>query len=121
MRLQSAASLLGIGCLALMLSGCAVRIADFTILSNRNVNLDQINLDELPQTRGVVGEDKALVLFIIPTGQPTIQGAVDDALSKADGDVMVDAVLTATSWWFLIGETGYEIKGTVVKTRGGGE
>lgn len=32
---------------------------------------------------------------------------------------MVDASVYVTNWWFLIGQTGIEIKGDVVKTREG--
>ena len=46
--------------------------------------------------------------------------ALDDALTKADGDLMIDASLYSTSWWFLVGQVGLELRGTVVNTKEGG-
>ena len=54
----------------------------------------------------------------IPLGQPKIKEAVNDALQKGNGDLIVDASLYKKYWWFLIGQQSIQIKGTVVKTRG---
>ena len=74
---------------------------------------------KLPQSKNVIGKDKKFVFLFIPFGQPTIKGALNDALQKGNGDLMVDASVYVTNWWFLIGQTGIEIKGDVVKTREG--
>ena len=87
----------------LYISGCSTHITDFSMISSKNV----------------IGEDKKFVFLFIPFGQPTIKGALNDALQKGNGDLMVDASVYVTNWWFLIGQTGIEIKGDVVKTREG--
>lgn len=109
-----------LGCLAL-LSACSTHLTEFTMISTHNVALSKQDVDLLPQKKNVVGEDKKVVLFGITLGTPVIQAAVDDALNKGDGDLIVDASLYQTDWSLLfIGQTGYELKGTVVNTRQGG-
>ncbi|MEW5894669.1 MAG: hypothetical protein AB1650_02760 [Candidatus Omnitrophota bacterium] len=99
-------------------SGCAMRLADMSVISTRNVSLDKVDLDRMPQVKNVTGKDSKFIFLFIPFGVPHLEDAVDDALRKGQGDLMVDAVVYSRSWWFIIGETGIEVKGSVVKTRG---
>lgn len=113
-----------LGCLAaffclLSLSGCAIRIADLNAVSTRNVNLDRVDLDQLPG-KVVEGESSRWIFLFIPFGSPTLEEAVDDALDKGAGDLITDAVVETSSWWFLFGQAKLSVKGTVVKTRGAG-
>jgi len=87
------------------------------MISNKNINLNKIDIDKLPTKKNIEGEDKKFVFLFFPVGQPTIKGALTDALEKGDGDLMVDASVSITGWWFLIGELGLKIKGDAVKTR----
>ena len=103
---------------ALLATGCSLRLGDMSVISNRNVSLEKVDLDALPQTKNVTGKDTKFLFLFIPFGVPHLEDAVDDALNKGDGDVLVDAVIHARNWWFLVGQTGYEVTGTVVKTRG---
>ena len=104
--------------LAIFISGCTTHLTDLSVVSNKNINLETINIDKLPQKKGVVGRDEKFVFLIIPLGHPTIKEAVNDALKKGDGDLMIDTSVYVTNWWFLIGQTGIEVKGTVVNTKG---
>ena len=108
-------------CLAFMLvsTACSIRLADFTVISSRNVSLDKVDLDSLPQTKGIVGKDTKFSFLSIPFGFPHLEEAIDDALDKGNGDIMIDAVLYG-KWWdlIIIGQNSLEVKGTVVKTRG---
>jgi hypothetical protein len=101
----------------LFTSACSIRLADFSILSTRNVNLDKIDLDSKPQVKGVVGKDTSFIFLFIPFGFPHLEDAVDDALNKGNGDVLIDGVLHSKAWWFICGQNTLEVKGTVVKTR----
>ena len=105
--------------LALILSGCATRLADMTVISTRNVSLDKIDLDSLPQVQGVTGKDTKYIFLFIPLGYPHLEDAIDDALEKGGGDIMTDAIIHRRGFCFIIGENTLEVKGTVVKTRGG--
>ncbi len=102
----------------LFLAGCAYRIGDMTVLSTRGVNLDKIDLDKMPQTKNVSGTDSKFIFLFIPLGFPHLENAVDDALDKGGGDLMIDAVIQSEGWWFIIGQTAISVKGNVVKTRG---
>ncbi|MDY0270036.1 hypothetical protein [Trichloromonas sp.] len=101
--------------------GCSVRLGDLSTISTQNVNLDKIDLDSLPQVKGVTGKDTKFVFLFIPFGVPHLEDAVDDALEKGGGDLITDAVIHARGWWFLIGQNTLEVKGNVVKTRGGAQ
>jgi hypothetical protein len=102
---------------ALALSACTMRIGDLTVVATQNVNLDKVDLDKLPQTKGIRGEDSAFIFLFIPFGFPNLKEAIDDAMRKGNGDVMVDAVIYRTTFWFLIGVDSIEVKGNVIKTR----
>ena len=98
-------------------SACTVRLADLSVVATQNVSLDKVDLDSRPQTKGIKGKDSVFVFLFIPFGIPNLEEAIDDALRKGNGDVMIDAVLYSSWWWFLIGQNSLEVKGTVVKTR----
>ncbi len=101
-------------------SGCMTRMADCTVASTKNVKLSKLDLDALPRTKGVEGQSTQLwLLGLIPIqGPPNVKDAMDDALSKGDGDLMVDAVFYQGGWWaILVGQEIISVKGEVVKTR----
>jgi hypothetical protein len=106
-------------CLASIVAStaCSLRLADLSAVSTKNVSLDKVDLDSLPQTKGIVGKDTKWTILFIPLGFPHLEDAIDDALDKGNGDVMIDAVLHERYWWFIIGQDSLEVKGTVVKTR----
>ncbi len=102
------------------LSGCSVRHGDFSVLSNKLVNVSNFELSKADRAKGIVGEDVQHVIIFIPTsGPPTLEGALDDAIAKGGGDVITDAVVE--SWGFYIpyiyGQNGWRVTGDVVKTR----
>jgi hypothetical protein len=111
--LRRALPLLGVAALTAALSGCVQRLADFTALSSRNANI--------PGERGerVEGEDMATIILFFPTGQPNIKTAVDRAIEKGGGDLLVDGVISQKCWDILLfGQCGYVVEGTPVKLHG---
>ena len=102
----------------LYMSGCTTHLTDLSMISNKNVSLNKVDIDKLPQKKNVEGEDLKFVFLFIPFGQPTLKGALNDALEKGHGDLMIDASVSTTGWWFLVGQTGLKIKGDVVNTKG---
>ena len=118
MRTKDCSALL-VGALALLASGCTPRGAGFTAMSDRNIKTKEVKVSELPKTRNVVGSSTRPVLLFFTLGTPTIKEALEDALNKANGDLMLDASLYTTNWWFIFGSTGYELRGTVVNTQKG--
>ena len=105
---------LGIAILAFSLSGCMARLADFTALSTKNANI--------PGERGerVKGEDLATIIFFFPTGQASIKTAVDRAIEKGGGDLLVDGVISRECWYIplLFGQCGFVVEGTPVRLSG---
>ncbi|MEW5894670.1 MAG: hypothetical protein AB1650_02765 [Candidatus Omnitrophota bacterium] len=104
----------------LFFSGCATRHGDFTVLSNKMLRLSEFELDKEDRVKNVVGEDVAHIIVVVPTkGTITLESAVDDALEKADGDVMTDVVITQWGFYipYIYGQMGWKVKGDVVKTR----
>ncbi len=103
-----------------LLSGCSVRLATMTAISTRNVKLDEVDLDKLPQVKNVTGTDTRYDFLFIPLGFPTVQGAVDDALAKGNGDLIIDGVVKSEVWTILLtGQRTISVTGTVVNTKGG--
>ncbi len=96
-------------------TGCAVRQADLTVMTTRNVKLNGTNLNDISAQR-VEGKDSKFVFLFIPFGLPHIEDAVDDALDKGNGNLMLDAVIYTKGWWFLVGQNIITVKGTVVNT-----
>ena len=72
---------------SLFCSACTTRIAGMTMISDRNIRTKDVKVSELPKTKNVVGESKKFVFLFVPFGTPTIKEALDDALTKADGDL----------------------------------
>jgi hypothetical protein len=76
------------------MTGCTVRFTDFTVGSTKNIG-------KLAQKgEKVVGEDcSSSFLFIplSPTMVPNFKTAIDRALEKTKGDVIVDAVMWQTN------------------------
>ena len=96
------------------LSGCAMRIGDFTVASSRNIGQLSQKGDK------VEGEDcSTSILFFIPIAGPTIPSfktAVDKALERAKGDVVADAVM----WEYtlatgLFNQHCFRVEGTVAR------
>ena len=108
-------------CIGFLLSsiGCSMRLADLSMISTKSVELDKVDIDKLPQTRNVIGKDEVFIFlfFPIPFRYLHLENAIDDALEKGRGDLLVDAVIRSKSWWFIFGQQSLEVKGTVVKTR----
>lgn len=103
------------------LSGCAVNHGHFTVASNKVFRISDFELEKADRVKGVEGKSVQHFIFsIIPVGsQPTIEGAMDDAMQKGGGDVMTD--LQMEQWFFMIpyiyGQAGWSVTGDVVKTR----
>ena len=90
-------SRLGLGVLLLLtvlFLGCSIRVGDFTVASTKNIGQLSMKGDS------VEGEDCSSYFLIFnvkgPT-EPNVKTAVDRALERAKGDVLVDAVIWRTA------------------------
>lgn len=106
--------------LVFILNACSIRHGDFTVLSNKLVNLTDFELGKTDRAKGVEGEDVQNIILFIPTsGPPTLEGALDNALEKGNGDIMTDAVISWRYFYLplIFGQQAWEVKGDVVRTR----
>lgn len=98
---------------ALLCTGCATRLLDFTIMSSKNVDLSRAGTFERAKSRSE-GEDMVHWIISIPLGVPNAKEAMDRAIESVPGAVaLVDGVITSEFWWFLIyGQQRYVVEGT---------
>ena len=103
-----------------LFSGCLlIRHGDFTVLSNKLVDVSNFELDKSDRVKGIEGESVRHWILFFPIGElPTLEGALDDGFEKGGGDVMTDAVVK--TWGFtliLYSQGAWQVKGDAVKTR----
>jgi hypothetical protein len=99
----------------ILLSGCATRMLDFTIISTKNVDISR--LGEFQRSERVEGVDTRYIIILIPTGNPSIEEAVDRAIESVPGGVaLIDGVLTNKFYYipYIFGENKYVVTGTVL-------
>ena len=105
------------GCVAA--TGCYTRLADLTVVSTKTVQLQDLDLEGADRAMNVTGTSIKQIFLIVPTGTADIEEAIDDALNKASGDLMVDAVVYWKYWYIplIYGQFGFKVTGHVVKTK----
>ena len=104
--------------LGLILSGCAMRLTDFTVISTKNVRVPSSGVAQRQQ-----GKDCSFwILFIPVTGRftPNMKQAIDEAIEAAgpEYDALIDGVVDYR-WMFtyVVNMFCYEIKGTPINTK----
>lgn len=96
---------------AVLLSGCTVRVADMTIGSTKNYNLNAATFEK---GQRVTGEDKSPIV-IFPLGIPSVKTAMDRAIEKEKCAVgLSDVVVYQLKHAFIFGTYGYRVKGTEI-------
>ncbi len=99
---------------ALLFTGCATRLVDFTVISTKNFEYAKGQTFRRGAER-ITGEDAAYMIFIIPTGTPNIKEAIDKALESVNGAVaLVDGVLYSKNIGIpgIFFKTSYLVEGT---------
>lgn len=97
-----------------LLTGCSVRIADLTVASTKNYN---INGEQFVKGKRVKGEDKAPVV-LFPLGIPNLKTAIDRAIEQDRCAVgLSDLVLTNLNHSFIFGTFGYRAEGNLIIDR----
>lgn len=96
---------------ALTLIGCSTRIAGFTMLSDRNLDLEHVNY-KIDKTHRVSGTDTAFVFVIIPFGLPDATTAVKEATSPIPKCVgLANAGVKCNYFWLALGYVQMEAVG----------
>jgi hypothetical protein len=105
--------------LALASAGCATEHLRFAALSSEPVPTLGYPKERLRRVTNVSATVSSQLVLWIPTNTrtPTLQDAVDAALERGAGKLMVDAEVT--HWWilvpFLYGQEGWTVQGDVVR------
>ncbi len=99
---------------ALALSGCSIRVADLTVASTKNFNM---NSTALETGRRVEGKDSVAVV-IFPLGQPNMKEAIDRAVEKERCAVgLSDVVINQEAFVFLVGYVAMNVEGNLILDR----
>ena len=94
-----------------VVSGCTVRVADMTVASTKNYN---INSSKFVKGARVTGEDNYPVI-IFPLGIPNIKTAMDNAIQKDKCAVgLSEVVMSQLNHSFLVGSIGYRVEGDLI-------
>lgn len=110
---------------AFLLSGCSVRVADLTVASTKNIDLnndasESYKLGSSPRfIKGprVKGDDY-IPVFIVPFGIPDVEEAADNAIEHDKCAVALsDVVINQNNYSFLFGTIGYVVEGDLVIDR----
>ena len=108
MKKLLALAMIGLGLTA---SGCAVRIADLTVASTKNYNLNSNQFVKGERVRA----DGSVPVILFPLGIPDMKTAMDKAIEKNNCSVaLTDVVITSLNYAFLVGKIGYRVEGTQV-------
>lgn len=86
--------------------GFRARIADFTGISTKNIYAKGVDVSALPKLEGVEGKD----IRFLGIGA-NIKDALDEALEKGHGNLMIDCAVYIWSAPFV---AGYKVRGSVI-------
>ncbi len=104
--------------LLLTSSGCVTH-SHFEALSTERVPFLGYQLEGARRVPDVTSEVYTQTIFWIPTNteSPTLQDAIDGALLRGGGNVLVD--VDVEHWWvfvpFVYGQEGWRVRGDVVR------
>jgi hypothetical protein len=102
--------------------GCATQNLRFAALSSETVPTLGYADEGARRVDDVSATVRSHMILWIPTNTrpPTLQDAIDAALRRGGGNVLVDAEVER--WWvwvpFLYGQEGWRVRGDVVRTLG---
>ena len=93
---------------SLVLSACTIRVADMTVGSTKNYN---INSAKFVKGKRVTGEDTYPVI-LFPLGIPNVKTAMDRAIETDKCAVgLTDVVVTQLNHSFIFGSFGFRVQG----------
>ncbi len=96
---------------------CTQRYGALTVATTKNISINMAEFEKVAD--GVTGKNTKPIYIIIPTGTPSIEDAIDAALTEYGGDLMQNVVIYYK--WFYIpyvyGEYTFEVKGDVWKLK----
>ena len=108
-------------CLCILcLSACTVSHGNFTVLSNRLVDIKNFNVDTDKKMNNVTGKDVSHIIIFVPTkANPNLNDTLNDVFRNSDADIMTDVEITSWGWYipYIYGQAGWKVRGDALKTR----
>lgn len=99
---------------ALMVTGCSTRIADLTVASTKNFNLNSGNLEIGQRVQGA----SVIPVIFFPIGRPNLKEAIDNAIEKESCAVgLSDAVIYYNEYALILGTVSISVKGNLILDR----
>ena len=100
--------------IVLVCSSCSYRLGDLSVASTKNVD---IGSNYILVEKNVKGKSMRPIIIVFPLGHPNLEEAIDDALKKADGDLMTNVVINYSYYYipYIYGEYVYKVEGDVYK------
>lgn len=88
--------------MALFLSSCTYRLADFTFLSSKNVDMNHADGYTTAVNDRKQGKDTAHIIIFIPTGEADYKEALDKAIEQ-NGSACVGLAnaKVESGWWYI--------------------
>ncbi len=90
--------LLTVVVLVVVMCGCTTLYGQLTVASTKNIDINNKEFELVEE--GVTGEDSRPIIIIVPAGDPSIEDAMDAALSKAGGQIMQNVDIYY-KWWYI--------------------
>lgn len=104
--------------LCLLLSACSVDTYKLGIVSPYQSSFTYDALEHAPAMFNVSASQTTPIILFIPIGHPHFDQTVDQVLKAGQGNLLLDAVVTEeTDWFILFGYRRLNISGTVVNIR----
>ncbi|MGY5353431.1 hypothetical protein [Wenyingzhuangia sp. IMCC45467] len=100
--------------LSLFLVSCSQRLHDFTLISTKNIELNELNNLRKSEKR-ISNEDKTHVIVFIPTKQTKIENAIDKIIENTPGCIaLLDVVIHSKFWWipYIYGQQKFVVEAT---------
>lgn len=100
--------------LSITLASCTQNLMNFTIVSTKNIDLEQLSSLERTSEK-TIGEHKAAIIIIIPTKTIRIDQAITNTIDGIPGCVaLLDGVVHSHFWYipYIYGETKYVVEAT---------
>lgn len=102
--------------LLLIVTGCTTHIASVTGISTKEIHAKHVDLDKFQISKNIEGTDTSFCPFGIPLFK--LSHAVDDALRRGDGDLLINGDIYVTNYFALIGSIcSFKIKGDVINLK----
>ena len=107
--------------LTFLLSSCVSELGKYTVLSNKLVDLQALDISNESKIKTIQGKDTKRTFFmIIPVNhKANIDTALEKVLERYDRDLMTDVSIRKSDFVipFLYSQTKYIVEGDLVKTR----